>query len=104
MVENRLLAASPVRQPVAAVSVGLVEGVPLLDLDYSEDSRADVDLNVAALEDGGIVEVQGTAEGSPFVRQQMNQMLDRAMSGIQRLIELQRKAIALNDDERTNEQ
>ncbi|MCO5101167.1 MAG: ribonuclease PH [Burkholderiaceae bacterium] len=86
--------ASPVRDFVAAVSVGIHEGTPLLDLDYAEDSSCDTDLNVVMTGAGGFVEVQGTAEGEAFTRAQMDSLLDLAALGIERLIELQRAALA----------
>ncbi|GAB4530243.1 MAG: ribonuclease PH [Anaerolineae bacterium] len=79
--------------PVAAVSVGVVHGRPLLDLCYSEDVAADVDLNVAMTGDGRFVEVQGSAEGSPFDRLMLNQLLDLATDGIGQLLQLQRQAL-----------
>ncbi|UCF19117.1 MAG: ribonuclease PH [Gemmatimonadota bacterium] len=87
------LPSNPVRQLVAAVSVGIVDGAVCLDLDYAEDVRAEVDMNYAALEDGRIVELQGTAEGDPFERATLDELLDLAAAGTRRLIELQRKAI-----------
>jgi ribonuclease PH len=81
------------RAQAAAISVGLVSGQPLLDLDYSEDSRADVDFNVVALDNGQLIEVQGTAEGAPFSRDQMNQLLDLAGKGLEELFRLQIAAI-----------
>lgn len=80
--------------PVAAVSVGLVDGRPLLDLCYAEDSAADADLNVAMTGDGRFVEVQGTAERGPFDRSTLDQMLDLAASGIEHLLQRQREALA----------
>ena len=80
--------------PVAAVSVGVVEGRPLLDLCYAEDASADADLNVAMTGDGRFVEVQGTAEGHPFDRPTLNQLLDLAASGIEQLLQRQREALA----------
>jgi len=79
---------------IAAVSVGLVDGVALLDLDYAEDSRADVDFNVVATDAGTYVEVQGTAEGKPFDRAAMERLLSLADDGMQKLFALQREAIA----------
>jgi ribonuclease PH len=79
---------------VAAVSVGLVDGLPLLDLDYSEDSRADVDFNVVGTDAGTYVELQGTAEGRPFDRPAMDGLLDLANSGLERLFAAQAEAIA----------
>jgi ribonuclease PH len=87
------LAATPVQQLVAAVSVGIVKGEPFLDLDYSEDVDADVDMNFAALEDGRIVEVQGTAEGVPFTSAELDAMLALARSGVAELVGLQREAL-----------
>ena len=87
------LEANPVRQFVAAVSAGIVDGEPYLDLDYEEDFAAEVDMNVAALEDGRIVEVQGTAEGEPFGRGDLDAMLDLTLGGIHELVNLQREAV-----------
>src|SRR5690606_39231191 len=80
----------PIVRQVAAVSVGIVEGEPLLDLDYLEDSSAEVDLNLIASAEGEIIEVQGTAEQTPFSRAQLDAMLDVGLEGIARLVELQR--------------
>ncbi|HEY0879155.1 MAG TPA: ribonuclease PH [Zeimonas sp.] len=88
------LASSPIRDFVAAVSVGLYEGTPVLDLDYAEDSSCDTDLNVVMTGAGGFVEVQGTAEGEPFTRAQTDALLDLATVGIGRLVEMQRTALA----------
>jgi ribonuclease PH len=79
---------------VAAVSVGLVDGVSMLDLDYSEDSRADVDLNVVGTDSGAYIELQGTAEGKPFDRAATNGLLDLADSGLARLFEAQAAVLA----------
>ncbi|HEY8489637.1 MAG TPA: ribonuclease PH [Dehalococcoidia bacterium] len=87
-------AALPVRQAVAATSVGIVGGVPLLDLCYEEDARAEVDFNVVMTEDGRLVEVQGTAEREPFARGEMDRLLDLAVAGVHRLLEAQRRAVA----------
>ncbi|MDT3680151.1 MAG: ribonuclease PH [Burkholderiaceae bacterium] len=94
LLEHGEIDASPVRDFVAAVSVGLFEGTPVLDLDYAEDSSCDTDLNVVMTGGGGFVEVQGTAEGEPFTRAQMDALLGLATDGIVRLVELQRKALA----------
>jgi ribonuclease PH len=80
--------------PIAAVSVGVVDGRPLLDLCYAEDASADADLNVAMTGDGRFVEVQGTAEASPFDRPTLNRLLDLAARGIEQLLECQREALA----------
>ncbi|QIB65552.1 ribonuclease PH [Kineobactrum salinum] len=91
---KKLLTTDPLRQMVAAVSVGVFQGVPVLDLDYREDARADTDMNVVMGEDGGFIEVQGTAEGKPFQRAEMDAMLDLAVAGIGRLFQLQKEALA----------
>jgi ribonuclease PH len=83
------IAASPVRSRLAAVSVGLVDGEVLLDLDYSEDSRAEVDMNVVMDGEGRFIEVQGTAEGSPFSRERLDCLLDLASGGIADLLAVQ---------------
>jgi len=88
-----ILDRSPLLEQVAAVSVGLVDGAALLDLDYSEDSRAEVDLNVVMNSQGELLEVQGTAEGAPFSRQQLNDLLDLADQGVQQLRHSQREAL-----------
>ena len=88
-----LIQTDPIQDQVAAVSVGLVDGDPLLDLDYSEDSRAEVDLNVVMAGDGRLLEIQGTAEGSPFSRQQLNALLDLAEPGLEQLMAGQRQAL-----------
>jgi ribonuclease PH len=92
--ERNLLVAEPLKGSVAAVSVGVVGGVPMLDLCYAEDSRADVDLNVVATGAGGLVEVQGTAEGEPFDRAMLDALLDLGMAGCAELTRLQQEALA----------
>ncbi len=87
--------ASPVRDFVAAVSVGVVQGTPLLDLEYTEDSACDTDMNVVMTGSGGFVEVQGTAEGAPFSRAEMDQLLALADQGIRDLLAAQRRALGL---------
>jgi ribonuclease PH len=89
LMAEKLISPKTLRRPVAAVSVGVVDDEPLLDLCYHEDSRAEVDLNVVMSNDGRFVEVQGTAEGEPFARGQMDAMLDLAQTGIQQLFQLQ---------------
>ncbi|WZO96689.1 ribonuclease PH [Isosphaeraceae bacterium EP7] len=88
-----MAAASILRDSIAAVSVGIVKGTAVLDLDYVEDSRADVDCNVVQLGSGGLVEVQGTGEGGTFSRGQLDEMLDLASAGIAELKGLQRDAL-----------
>ena len=84
---------TPVKRHVAAVSVGVVEGEVRLDLDYAEDSSAEVDMNVVATGEGQLVEVQGTAEGKAFGRGELDRMLDAALAGIARLVAAQQKAL-----------
>lgn len=88
------LSQSPLRDHVAAVSVGIVEGRALLDLDYPEDSGCETDMNVVMTGDGRFIEIQGTAEGEPFSRQEMNRLLELAEQGIAALVGLQREARA----------
>ena len=93
LVSQGRLAANPVRDQVAAVSVGIYQGIPVLDLDYAEDAHCDTDMNVVMTGSGGIVEVQGTAEGEPFTRTQMSQLMDLADAGIGQLIAQQKAAL-----------
>jgi len=94
LVQAGKLPANPVRDHVAAISVGIYEGSPVLDLDYPEDSNCDTDMNVIMTGQGGIVEVQGTAEGEPFTREQMNVLMDLATMGIRQLVAAQESALA----------
>ena len=94
LVQAGKLPANPVRDHVAAISVGIFEGSPVLDLDYPEDSNCDTDMNVIMTGKGGIVEVQGTAEGEPFSREQMNVLMDLAEMGIRQLVAAQESALA----------
>jgi ribonuclease PH len=89
-----IIESDPVRDAVAAVSVGIVEGRVLLDLCYEEDSKADVDMNFVMTGSGRFVEVQGTAESIPFTRSQMERMTDVARQGIRELVKAQKKALA----------
>ena len=91
---EKLLTEDPLQQLVASVSVGVYQGVPVLDLDYPEDAAADTDMTVIMGESGGFIEVQGTAEGAPFARSELNAMLDLASSGISELITAQKAALA----------
>jgi ribonuclease PH len=95
LMAQKKISASPIRQFVAAISVGLVEGTPLLDLEYVEDSACDTDMNVVMTAGGGFVEVQGTAEGAAFSREQMNALLGLAGKGIGELVAAQRKALGV---------
>ncbi|QIL90815.1 ribonuclease PH [Microbulbifer sp. SH-1] len=94
MQREKMIATDPLRNMVAAISVGIYGGVPVLDLDYPEDSNADTDMNLVMAEDGGMIEVQGTAEGAPFSEQQFAEMLALGKAGIRELIEIQKKALA----------
>ncbi|MDM1708817.1 ribonuclease PH [Thiopseudomonas alkaliphila] len=85
---------SPLKQMIAAVSVGIYEGEPILDLDYPEDSSAETDLNVVMTDQGGFIEVQGTAEGAPFSAEQLSAMLALANKGMQELFAAQQQALA----------
>jgi len=89
-----LVTREPVRDFVAAVSVGIVGGAPCLDLDYAEDSACDTDMNVVMTGAGGFVEVQGTAEGAPFSRDEMDRLLSLAATGIVEIVRRQRAALA----------
>lgn len=93
MMKAGKITRDPLINEVAAVSVGIVSGAPLLDLKYDEDSRAAVDMNVVCTGEGNFIEVQGTAEGAPFTRAEMDQLLDLARHGIEHLIGVQRDAL-----------
>jgi ribonuclease PH len=93
LISQGKLAATPLKEAVAAVSVGIVRGEVLLDLDYSEDSTADVDMNFVVTASGRFVEVQGTAEDEPFTVEQMDAMRNTAMNGIQQLLAIQKTAL-----------
>jgi len=91
---RQMIEGDPLLQMIASVSVGVYQGVPVIDLDYPEDSAADTDMNVIMGESGGFIEVQGTAEGSPFERVELDAMLDLAAAGIEQLIASQKQALA----------
>jgi ribonuclease PH len=95
MVEFRMIGAMPLREPLAAISVGVVEGVPTLDLCYEEDSRAEVDMNVVMTAAGEYAEVQSTGESRTFTLEQLQQMLELAKDGIAKLIEFQKAIVTL---------
>jgi len=97
LMKRRDLAQNPLHGQVAAVSVGIVGGTPVLDLDYAEDSEAETDMNVVMNGGGAFVEVQGTAEGHAFRRNELDALLDLAATGIGRLIALQRQALDAGD-------
>jgi len=92
-VAREVMAANPIIDQVAAVSVGIVDGAKLLDLDYEKDVKAEVDLNVVMSGRGLLVDVQGTAEGAPFTRGDLDELLDLATGGIEELHDLQRRAV-----------
>jgi ribonuclease PH len=93
LLERRAIAASPIHGQIAAVSVGIVGGVPVLDLDYAEDSQAETDMNVVMNNGGGFVEIQGTAEGHAFRRNELDAMLNLAATGAAELFALQLQAL-----------
>ncbi|HXI35293.1 MAG TPA: ribonuclease PH [Burkholderiales bacterium] len=92
---KNLLSGWPIRDHVAAISVGMFQGAPVLDLDYAEDSNSGCDMNVVMTGAGGFVEVQGTAEGEPFARTELDALLALASSGITKLVGFQKKALGL---------
>lgn len=94
LLDRRVIGANPLQAQVASVSVGVYQGIPVLDLDYAEDCNAETDMNVVMNDHGDFIEVQGTAEGHPFSRTELMDMLDLAQGGIFRLIEAQRQALA----------
>ena len=91
--DTGLIKAIPVQDYVAATSVGVVDGIPLLDLAYDEDSRAEVDMNIVKTGDGRFIEVQGTAEGPPFERRALDDLMELADVGIHELVSLQRTVV-----------
>lgn len=93
LVAEGVLPSNPVREHVGAISVGIVDGKPVLDLDYAEDSNCDTDMNVIMTGSGGIVEIQGTAEGTPFSRAELTALVDLADAGIRQLVAAQTQAI-----------
>jgi len=93
LLAEKKITKSPIISEVAAVSVGIVDGNPLLDLKYDEDSRAEVDMNIVCTGDARFFEVQGTAEGGPFSREQMDNLLELGKKGIAELVRVQREAI-----------
>jgi ribonuclease PH len=93
LVARGTLSHVPVTDHVAAISVGIIDDVPMLDLAYEEDSRAEVDMNVVKTSDGRYIEIQGTAETTPFARERLNALLDLADAGIASLVALQRQVL-----------
>ena len=94
MLEKKMITKNPIVRQIASVSVGIYQGMPVLDLDYPEDSNAETDMNVIMDSDGKFIEVQGTAEGAPFSHEEMNSMLKLADKGINELIEHQKTALS----------
>ncbi|OLE55440.1 MAG: ribonuclease PH [Acidobacteria bacterium 13_1_20CM_3_53_8] len=94
LLSDKKIARNPITGEVAAVSVGIVRGVALLDLNYEEDSQAEVDMNVICTGDGRFIEVQGTAEREPFTREGMDELLELAALGVERIVAVQRAALA----------
>ena len=92
-IQNKLKDHRAIKKHVAAISIGLLNDQPILDLDYTEDSSAETDLNLVMDEDNGIIEIQGTAEEKPFANEQLEKMLDIGKKGISHLIELQKKCL-----------
>ena len=93
LIKTGSLAASPLTGHVAAISVGIYNGMPVLDMDYDEDSACDTDMNVVMTGQGHLVEIQGTAEGNAFSRADMNRLMDLAEQGIHQLVQLQHRAL-----------
>jgi ribonuclease PH len=98
LMDKKLLPVSPLQDYVAAVSVGIVDGAACLDLDYREDSRAEVDMNLVMTGQGRYVEIQGTAEKTPFSREQLEQLQQLGALGIRQLVELQQSALKARTD------
>ena len=95
--KNGILERMPLKDYLAAVSVGIVNGQPVLDLSYAEDSMAEVDMNVVMTGSGNFVEVQGTAEGIPFSRKTLDRLIDLAGDGIKKLVEVQKSIVKIDD-------
>ena len=94
LLEKKLITQDPIKDHVAAISVGIYQGTPVLDLDYAEDSSCDTDMNVVMTGKGGMIEVQGTAEGEAFSRKELDALLSLAEKGIQELVTLQKQALS----------
>ena len=94
LLHQKTIASDPILDSVAAISVGIYQGVPVLDLDYAEDSDCDTDMNVVMTGRGGMIEVQGTAEGAPFSRSELEALLNLAQVGIEELTRIQKNALA----------
>ena len=94
LLNQKMITSDPMIDSVAAISVGIYQGVPVLDLDYAEDSECDTDMNVVMTGRGGMIEVQGTAEGTPFSRTELEALLNLAQAGIEELTRIQKNALA----------
>ena len=94
MQHEKMIKTDPLKQMIASISVGVYEGMPVLDLDYPEDSSAETDMNVVMTDQGGFIEVQGTAEGAPYSQEELLAMLELAKKGCGELFELQQQALA----------
>lgn len=95
MRKNKMIDGNPIRQMIAAISVGIYQDTPVLDLDYLEDSSCETDMNVVMTETGGFIEVQGTAEGAPYSAEELTAMLELAKQGIRELIDAQKQALQI---------
>ena len=93
MQEKRMISKDPIRRLVSAISVGIYNGLPVLDLDYKEDSKADADMNIVMTDQGEFIEVQGTGEQRPFTQEELNQLLDLGKHGIAQLFTLQKQVL-----------
>jgi ribonuclease PH len=93
LLEKKIITTTPLRQHIAATSVGVYQGTPVLDLDYQEDSQCNTDMNIVMTEDNQFIEIQGTAENNPFSNQQLTEMLALAQEGIQKIIEIQKACL-----------
>jgi ribonuclease PH len=93
LLKNKVITTDPIINSVAAISVGIYQGLPVLDLDYAEDSQCDTDMNVVMTGTGGMIEVQGTAEGTPFSRSELEELLNLASEGIGQLTRIQKEAL-----------
>lgn len=93
LLNQKMIASDPIMDSVAAISVGIYQGVPVLDLDYAEDSDCDTDMNIVMTGRGGMIEVQGTAEGAPFSRTELEALLNLAQEGIKELTRIQKNAL-----------
>jgi len=94
LIIDKKISKNPIKEHLAAISVGVIEGHAMLDLDYAEDSTAEVDMNVVMTESGNLVEIQGTAEGVPFSQKMMNELVETAAHGIKQLIKKQKEVQA----------